>query len=86
MDISIIVPVYNVEDFIERCVLSIINQVYSDIKIECILVDDNSPDLSLKKAIRLIDQYSGDIIFRIILISICRKHQTKITGKNIVIG
>ena len=66
MDISIIVPVYNVEDYIERCVLSIINQAYSDIKIECILVDDNSPDLSLKKARRLIDQYSGDIIFRTI--------------------
>lgn len=66
MDISIIVPVYNVEDYIERCVLSIINQVYSDIKMECILVDDNSPDLSIEKARRLIDQYSGDITFRIV--------------------
>lgn len=66
MDISIIVPVYNVEDFIERCVLSIIDQVYSDIKIECILVDDQSPDLSIEKARCLIEHYSGDITFRII--------------------
>lgn len=40
--ISIIVPVYNVEPYIERCVDSIIGQTYKNIEI--ILVDDGSPD------------------------------------------
>lgn len=40
--ISVIVPVYCVEDYIDRCVLSIVNQSYRDIEI--ILVDDGSLD------------------------------------------
>ena len=39
---SIIVPVYNVEDYLEECVNSVRNQTYQDIEI--ILVDDGSPD------------------------------------------
>jgi len=40
--ISVIVPVYNVERYLERCVASIQNQTYRDLEI--ILVDDGSPD------------------------------------------
>jgi len=40
--ISIIVPVYKVEKFLDRCVNSLINQTYSNLEI--ILVDDGSPD------------------------------------------
>lgn len=40
--ISIIVPIYNVEKYIVRCVDSIINQTY--VNTEIILVDDGSPD------------------------------------------
>ena len=40
--ISIIVPVYNVEKYLERCVNSIINQTYKNIEI--ILVNDGSTD------------------------------------------
>lgn len=40
--ISIIVPVYNVEKYICRCIDSILNQTFSDF--ELILVDDGSPD------------------------------------------
>lgn len=39
---SIIVPVYNVEEYLERCIESLINQTMRDIEI--ILVDDGSPD------------------------------------------
>lgn len=42
--VSIIVPVYNVEKFIEKCVNSLMNQSHKDIEI--ILVDDGSPDQS----------------------------------------
>ena len=41
-EISVIVPVYKVEKFLERCVESLISQTYKDIEI--ILVDDGSPD------------------------------------------
>lgn len=42
--ISVIVPVYNVEDYLERCILSLIDQTYADLEI--ILVDDGSTDNS----------------------------------------
>lgn len=40
--ISVIVPIYNVENYLERCVVGIINQTYKNLEI--ILVDDGSPD------------------------------------------
>lgn len=40
--VSIIVPVYNVEKFLHRCVDSIVAQTFTDF--ECILIDDGSPD------------------------------------------
>lgn len=42
--ISVVVPVYNVEAYIEKCVMSVCNQTYRDLQI--ILVDDGSTDLS----------------------------------------
>mgnify|MGYP003290941701 CR=1 FL=1 len=42
--ISVIVPVYNMEKYLEKCVRSILNQDYKDI--ELILVDDGSKDSS----------------------------------------
>lgn len=40
--ISIIVPIYNVEQYLDRCVKSIVEQTYTNLEI--ILVDDGSPD------------------------------------------
>lgn len=42
--VSIIVPVYNVEKYIDKCVRSLLKQDYGNI--EVILVDDGSPDKS----------------------------------------
>jgi glycosyltransferase involved in cell wall biosynthesis len=52
--VSVIVPIYNVEKHIEKCIDSIINQSYS--KIEVIMVNDGSTDNSRK----MIDKYNGD--------------------------
>lgn len=40
--ISVIVPVYGVESFLDKCVFSVVNQTYTNLEI--ILVDDGSPD------------------------------------------
>ena len=42
--ISIIIPIYNSERFIDRCLYSVLNQSFSDF--EVILVDDGSTDSS----------------------------------------
>ena len=52
--ISVVVPVYKVEQYLKRCVESILNQIYKDY--ELILVDDGSPD----QAPEMCDQYAKD--------------------------
>ena len=42
LKLSVIVPVYKVENYIHRCVDSILNQTFTDFEI--ILVNDGSPD------------------------------------------
>ena len=54
--LSIIIPVYNVEKYIERCVQSVVYQIYNNIEI--ILVNDGSTDTSGYICDKLKDKYS----------------------------
>jgi glycosyltransferase involved in cell wall biosynthesis len=57
----VIIPVHNVEDYLNRCLDSIVSQTYSDF--ECILVDDCSTDESPK----ICDEYAKkDSRFKVI--------------------
>ena len=55
--ISIIIPCYNIENYIEKCIESIENQTYKDIEI--IAVDDCSKDGTLVKLKELQERYSN---------------------------
>lgn len=46
--ISVIIPIYNVEKYLDECLKSVINQTYKNLDI--ILVDDGSIDNSLNIA------------------------------------
>ena len=40
--VSVVIPVYNVEKYLRRCVDSVLNQTYKNL--EVVLIDDGSPD------------------------------------------
>lgn len=63
--ISIIIPIYNVEPYILRCLQSVIAQTMTD-GIECILVDDCGKDDSVLIAERFIQTYHGHIKFSLL--------------------
>ena len=53
LKISIILPVYKVEQYLRRCLDSIMAQTFTNW--ECILIDDGSPD----KSGAICDEYAG---------------------------
>ena len=55
MLVTIVIPVYNVAPYIERCLLSALGQTYPNIQI--ILVDDCGTDNSMNIARRVIDKH-----------------------------
>ena len=64
--ISIIIPVYNVEEYITECLQSVMRQTTYQGAIECILVDDCGKDNSIAIAKQQIAGYKGSIEFRIL--------------------
>ena len=62
--VSIIIPVYQVSNYVEQCLKSVIGQTFTDF--ECIIVNDATRDDSIEKCERLIEGYDGPIRFRII--------------------
>lgn len=54
--LSIVIPIYNVELYVERCLLSCLNQNISISRYEIILVDDGSPDNSIDKISKWLDR------------------------------
>lgn len=59
MKISIVVPVYNVQEYLPKCLDSLINQKYDDFEIVC--VDDGSNDNSLQ-VLKSYEEKYGDIL------------------------
>ena len=64
--ISIIVPVYNVEKYVKKCILSLVRQTYKNIEI--LIIDDGTKDKSIDiirnikdKRIRIIHQKNGGV-------------------------
>ena len=62
--VSIIIPVYNAEKYLIRCLKSVIAQTYENL--ECIIVEDNSQDNSAKIIKSFIDSYKGNVFFKVI--------------------
>ena len=64
MTISVVIPLYNVAPYVERCLSSVMRQSLP--ATECIIVDDASTDDSVNRCRRLIDGYSGCTRFTIL--------------------
>ncbi len=58
--LSVIIPCYNVSEYIEKCILSLINQTLTDIEI--IAVNDGSKDDTIEKLNKLAKKYSNIIV------------------------
>ena len=57
LKVSVVVPVYNLEDYIEKCIQSILDQTYKNY--ELILVDDGSTDHSYDMCQKYSESYDN---------------------------
>ncbi|MCQ2237845.1 MAG: glycosyltransferase family 2 protein [Bacteroidaceae bacterium] len=62
--VSIIIPVFNVERYVEDCLNSVIAQDYA--KLECVIVNDDTQDSSMTVVDRILGSYCGPISFKVI--------------------
>ena len=60
MKVSVIIPVYGVERFVERCIRSLLEQTLQEI--ELIVVDDCSPDNSIAIIQRVVGEYPHRLV------------------------
>lgn len=58
--VSVIIPVYNAEKYLEKCIGSIAEQTFQDIEI--ITINDGSTDNSLNLLDRLSEKYNGKLV------------------------
>lgn len=63
ISISIIIPIYNVEAYIRRCLESVVTQEFESATVECILIDDCTPDQSMAIVKSMVSEYKGPISF-----------------------
>lgn len=63
MKLSIIIPAYNVEQYLERCITSCEHQDIPQEEYEVIIVDDGSKDNTLAVARRLAQEYHNLVVF-----------------------
>lgn len=63
LKISIIIPIYRVEKYIGKCLNSIISQECKGIDLECILINDCTPDNSMEVISQKLKDYQGGINF-----------------------
>ncbi len=59
--VSVIVPVYNVELYVERCLKTLVNQTLKEIEI--IVVNDGSTDQSKEIVQKMLEQFSDKIVY-----------------------
>lgn len=59
MDLSIIIPVYNVEEYVHPCLESIFRQGLDDSRFEVIIVNDGSTDKSMEMITDIISQHNN---------------------------
>lgn len=68
--ISVIIPIYNVESYIEDCLKSVVSQtcLMQGVQVECILVDDCGTDNSITIAEAIIDRINEneDLTFKLL--------------------
>lgn len=67
MIISIIIPVYGIKNYVRKCIKSVISQKnIIGLELECIIIDDATPDNSISIIENLLSNYNGLIKFKII--------------------
>lgn len=58
--VSVIIPVYNAEKYLEKCIGSIAEQTFQDIEI--ITINDDLTDNSLNLLDKLSEKYNGKLV------------------------
>ncbi len=66
INVSYIIPIYNVEQYVHRCFMSLLTQGSTGANIECVVVDDCSPDRSMNIVNQIISDYKGNIQFKVL--------------------